>query len=289
MTVDMRHEEATQVLEAVALDTLPGDEQERVLAHVATCAVCGPELARLRDAVALLAFAVPAVPRDGGRPDRVRTRLLARARRDVSVADSGKGSRRGGGTRDVVRAEQVAARAGALAATGWVLAAAMVISAILITRRDRTQYAREMLVERHASAAAMDSLRRDVAVRDAMLQRLTGPKVAVVDLAARGTQPPSARMFWDRATNGWTLVAHDLPAPPSGKTYQLWLVTPTAKISAGTFAPRPNGDAVVQATYALAPDSLRAIAVSEEPTGGSPQPTGSIIVAGMPPPNRPGK
>ena len=84
----MSHDEAAEMLEAAALDTLPADEQERVLAHAVTCPICGPELAGLRDAVALLAFAVPAVPGDPARLERVRTRLLARARGDVAVAES---------------------------------------------------------------------------------------------------------------------------------------------------------------------------------------------------------
>ena len=39
-------------------------------------------------------------------------------------------------------------------------------------------------------------------------------------------------------------------------------------------------DAVVRATYPLARDSLQAIAVTEEPAGGVPQPTGAMVVAG---------
>jgi hypothetical protein len=56
-------------------------------------------------------------------------------------------------------------------------------------------------------------------------------------------------------------------------------VTPTAKISAGTFTP-DNGEAMVRATFALARDSLRAVAVTDEPAGGMPQPTGQYVVLG---------
>jgi len=53
-------------------------------------------------------------------------------------------------------------------------------------------------------------------------------------------------------------------------------------ISAGTFNTDAQGRAVVQATYALAEADLAAIAITEEPEGGSPQPTGTILVAGTP-------
>lgn len=300
----MSHDEAAELLEAAALDTLPADEQERVLSHAATCPICGPELARLRDAVALLAFAVPAVPGDPARLERVRTRLLARARGDVAVAESSShaapGSHddggqvaapavvRGGAARDSLDVDRGRQRAGTLAVVGWALAAAATIAAVVVIGRDRARFTHQLFVERHEASATVDSMRRLLDARDHMVAQLTGPQVAVVELTASGARAPSARMFWDRATNGWTFVAHDLPAPPAGRTYQLWLVTPASKVSAGTFAPEPNGDALVRATYPLPADSLRAVAVTEEPAGGSTQPTGPLVIAGTPA-NRPGK
>jgi len=68
-------------------------------------------------------------------------------------------------------------------------------------------------------------------------------------------------------------VAHHIPMPKSGRTYQMWLVTPSAKISAGTFMPSRDGEVMMQANYALPKDSLAAVAVTDEPMGGSAQPT----------------
>jgi anti-sigma-K factor RskA len=90
-------------------------------------------------------------------------------------------------------------------------------------------------------------------------------------------------MFWAQATNTWTLFAHNLPALASGRTYQLWLITrDNQRISAGTFAPNQSGDAAVSAQYPLAADALQMIAVTEEPAGGVPQPTGEVVIAGQP-------
>jgi anti-sigma-K factor RskA len=98
-------------------------------------------------------------------------------------------------------------------------------------------------------------------------------------LTKSGANAPFARMFWDKTKNTWTFVAHDMPDLKPGRTYQLWLVTAAgAKISAGTFDPQA-GEAVVRATYALARDSLSAVAVTEEASGGAPQPTGAPIIA----------
>ena len=127
--------------------------------------------------------------------------------------------------------------------------------------------------ERGARAAQLDSMRASLADKDRMIANLTGPNVAVMTLASAGPQSPTGRMFWDQARDAWTFVAHNVPMPKAGRTYQLWLVTPTAKISAGTFAPSANGEVMVRATYALPKDSLAAVAVTDEPGTGSPQPT----------------
>jgi anti-sigma-K factor RskA len=126
--------------------------------------------------------------------------------------------------------------------------------------------------------ATGDSLRAAVLARDSLLAGITGRDVAVMTLTTSGTKAPFAYMFWDRRANTWTLIAHDMPELKAGRTYQLWLVTASAKISAGTFQPQ-NGDAVVRATYALPADQLKALAVTEEPAGGVPQPTSAPIIA----------
>ena len=116
--------------------------------------------------------------------------------------------------------------------------------------------------------------------RDKVIAGLSGRDMALVRLTSSATREAWALMFWNRATNAWTLVAHNLPPLKAGRTYQLWLVTASAKISAGTFAPGSGGEAVVTATYGLPRDALKAVAVTEEPAGGVPQPTGAFVVIG---------
>jgi anti-sigma-K factor RskA len=85
-------------------------------------------------------------------------------------------------------------------------------------------------------------------------------------------------MYWAPATDSGVFVGNDLPAPPAGRTYQLWLVTGEARISAGTFTPSADGTVLVRATYALPRDALRAVAVTVEAEGGAPQPTGEMVL-----------
>jgi hypothetical protein len=124
-------------------------------------------------------------------------------------------------------------------------------------------------------------MQREIRDRDELLAQITGPGVRVIDANASSARAPSARMFWDQSSNKWTFFAYNLPEARQGRTYQLWLITKDQrKLSAGTFTPKPNGEAVVKATYALPRDSLLAIAVTDEPAGGSPQPTSHPLLLG---------
>ena len=65
-------------------------------------------------------------------------------------------------------------------------------------------------------------------------------------------------------------IAPSLP----GRTRQLWIVPKQgAPISAGVFSPTAKGEVLLIAANIAAPDLAQALAISDEPTGGSPQPT----------------
>lgn len=89
----------------------------------------------------------------------------------------------------------------------------------------------------------------------------------------------SAKIYWDRQKNRW-LVAVDLPRPPEGKGYQLWFVTPDAKISAGMIKTDETGHGfnIVDLPPAIGPVAFAAITV--EPETGSEQPTSPIYAIG---------
>ena len=160
------------------------------------------------------------------------------------------------------------------------IAAAVAVIALGLGYYDQFAARRELITgaaTRDSVIAALNALVRE---RDAQLAVITGPAVSVVELSSTGVHPPTARMFWDRATNSWTLVAHGLPTPKAGRTYELWLVTADKKIPAGIFKPGDDGSAVVRATYALQPSDLKAIAITDEPAGGVSAPTGPVVLAG---------
>jgi hypothetical protein len=259
------------------------------MAHVATCATCQSELAALENTANELAYAATPLPMPPAQRDRIRARLLARAAADRGSGDplaamapplriepASSPSRA-----DVAPIRPAVPRHRAFGPAAWMAMAASLIAILgvgaFVTARRESDALREALVSARAAngaqLTALDTLRASVASRERKLANLTGPQVAVMTLASATPTAPTGMMFWDQRHDAWTFVAHRVPMPKAGRTYQLWLVTPTAKISAGTFAPTPEGEVMMQATYALPKDSLAAVAVTDEPMGGSPEPT----------------
>jgi anti-sigma-K factor RskA len=268
MTQPWTHEQAMAELGAYALDAVSPDERAAIEAHLKTCDSCRNELRAMSAAAAALASTLPAQEMDAARSAVVKQRLVERARADRRVVTP-------------VQSVSIPARTRQL--PWWLAAAASVAFAVALYRgvvidRDRDALKTALVTETLRSSALKDTL----AERERTLLAMAGADVKVVELVADNRRP-NARMFWARSTNTWTMFAHNLPAPPQGRTYQLWLITrDNQRISAGTFAPDPSGNAVVSAQYPLAADALQMIAVTEEPAGGVPQPTGEVLISGQP-------
>lgn len=279
MRTEMTHDEAFAELDAVAFDLLDLPERNAVLAHVNDCEACRAELDRRRAVVADLSFAAPlAADSSTGSRTQIRNRLAARAAAEIhprrltpllfpTVADmpAVKPNKR----------RRTATWVGIAAAVAF----AATVGVLAIVERDREGLQSSLdaiTVANLASSRVTDSLTAELAARDSLLRAIAGRDVTVLTLTS-GSSAPYGRMFWDRVRGQWTFLAHNLPALKAGRTYQLWIVTNKAKISAGTFEPR-NGEATVSAHLVLA-DPLTAIAVTEEPAGGTLQPTGATVIA----------
>src|SRR5262245_7710040 len=199
----------------------------------------------------------------------VRARILARARQEAEEGARPAPSRR-------------TPAIGAIAAA----VAAALLTGIVVERRGsaalgdlRGQIARQQ-EELARQDADMASLREQVRRASETIRLVSAPGVLVVSLQGQGAREGSAaRVFWDRSAASWQLYAANLPPPPAGKTYQLWLITGKSKISAGTFDPATG---TASGSVSVPPDEgpVLAAAVTDEPPGGSPQPTGTILLLG---------
>ncbi|HET7459677.1 MAG TPA: anti-sigma factor [Longimicrobium sp.] len=286
MSLDRSHDDVQAALAAEALGALDGEEAAAVRAHLDTCPECRRELGELERAAAALAYTAPPVAMDPDRSARLRARLLARAAADRGAAsprpvpldrDAAAADAAGPAVIPIGRAR---GRRGLHPA--WLAAAAAVLLLIAVggwAARMKGRY--DALNEQYAQIdGERDQLLRGIAKRDSTLAALATPGVRMIDLASTQRKAPGGRMFWDPRAGKWIFFAHDLPALRPGRDYQMWLITPQGPISAGTFKPTPEGTAEMQATYALPPGQLRAVAVTEEPEGGLPQPSTAPIILG---------
>jgi anti-sigma-K factor RskA len=82
----------------------------------------------------------------------------------------------------------------------------------------------------------------------------------------------------DVSGNGATLVANNLPTPPAGKTYMVWLSRPghAPEPTSALFTPRRDGSATASVTGDL--EGVDAVLVNVEPVGGSTTPTSDVLM-----------
>jgi len=115
-----------------------------------------------------------------------------------------------------------------------------------------------------------------------LLNILTSPTAKMADLhgtaAAKGAY---ALVFVEPETRRGFFYANNLPSLPAGKTYQLWVVT-DKPVSAGVFTLDPGRKGRLLMRNIPDARRIKKFAVSLEPEGGLPQPTGSIYLTGKP-------
>lgn len=137
--------------------------------------------------------------------------------------------------------------------------------------------------ERRVAALATEAttLRAEVERQRATLALVRDPAAQIVSLDGLEPAPSAkARMIW-HAPAGGLFVASGLPAAPAGKTYQLWAIAgKDAPVSAGVFDVDAQGTASLRVLPRPGLDRVDVFAVTLEPAGGLPAPSGPMYLAG---------
>jgi anti-sigma-K factor RskA len=264
------HEPYAELTGLYVLGALTEPERQSFEAHMAGCAICAAEVRSLRPVSEALAHVdAPAEPSAD-----VRAKLL-RAVSATTGANAGS----------TVAVQRQASLAPWLAlAASVVLAVGLGVYANQLRGRISTLEAALFAANERANAGErlVADARRDAGEMRTTLAVLVAPDVARIDLKGQPAAPSaSARAFWSR-TRGLVFAAANLPAPPPGRVYQLWVLTAQpAPISAGLM--KPDADGRVSATFSTPPDLPQpvAMAVTLEPDGGVPSPTGDKYLVGL--------
>jgi len=262
-----------------ALGALAGKEREAFEAHLATCAECAAEVRALEGVVSALPYALPQVDP----PSALRARVL-------TAAGAPQASSRSTVAQMPADSHFSMTRTHISVNLAWLAVAAMLVGSVAlgayaVNLRQRVGGLEGQLRE---AVNRLDLTERQLADATRAAERaqmrmavLTSPDLKEVSLKGQPAAPRAAgRAFWSRS-NGLLFAANDLPPLPAGRTYQLWFLTPGAPVSAGLITPDQNGRiAAAFDTPPGTPDPT-GLAVSIEPAGGVPAPTGAIYLAGL--------
>lgn len=274
------HEPWLDLASLHALGALAGEELAAFETHLATCLICRRELASLRPVADALAAAVPQVDP----PEALRARVLAAVGVAAPVAGTAPAvASREAGTGGVERGIRASATAWLGLAASVMLAAGLGTYAVTLRGRiaileSELRVARAQASEQFANAAATS---RAMAVVQERVDVLSAPDASRVTLAGQAVAPNAAGQANWSPTRGLALAVDRLPSLRPDRTYQVWLLTSGAPVSVGLLQPDAGGDGV--AVFAPPPGGVvpTGIALSEEPTGGVPAPTGQIYLVGL--------
>jgi hypothetical protein len=288
------HAEWERLADIDGIGALDPEDRERLDAHLAEgCASCGPT----RDAMRGAALWLLCVPAPVAPSAELRERVLALlAGRDDAPA------RRPGAAPAPRRARaalvpRLARIAAALLVAGLL---GLLARGLLLEREARSgletrlaaaearveALAREKRqavgdVERERDAKARD-LAETLHERDALaslVEVLGAENLRMLALAGKGDASGAEARAYVAPNGRVVLLGHAFPPAPPGRNYQLWLIQDGQPISAGVFEVDADGRARL-ASAARAPDAGDlAVAVTLEPVGGVPAPSGPVVLA----------
>ncbi len=276
----MTHDAIQADLSSFALGALDAGERRAVEAHLTGgCAACQRELATWQEVVGSLALAGEAA----GAP-HLKPALLQRVRpapRRAKVIALPRWS-----------LVPLAAAAVALLVLGAVREAGL-RNELGVAHQELEHVAQQLALKEKDVAA----LRAALASAEESLAIVQKPGLQLVRLTetpksqpAEGPRAEAPRAEAPRAeahvlispdTRRALFYAFDLPAVPADKAYELWWITEKeGPVSAGVFVPDRRGLGRIQAAVPAEAGAIQAAAVTIEPHGGLPKPTGPMVLLG---------
>ncbi len=269
--MSMTHQMA-ELASLYALDAL--DSEDRILfeAHLAECAECRVELQEMLEVAGMIGQSVePVTP-----PSHLRERVLAGVGGSRDHDASAAAPSRAPIEFEAAATRRAAQRPPAGRPRLWGYRLALAASLVLATLAGLA-----FLQEREARLATGDQLRSvqgTLAERDSLIANVLGADVRVARLVEDG-EAPRMQLFWNHRRGVLVLSAHNLPPAPAGRVYQLWGIPEDgAPVSLGTF--NTGADGSTTAVLAVPDAPLAVSAVTEEPQGGSLQPTSTPFLVG---------
>jgi anti-sigma-K factor RskA len=171
----------------------------------------------------------------------------------------------------------------------WALAAAAAIVAAVtsvgwLSARGEISRLQTALADARANATKLLAVRDEFERERSRSQRAAGilgaSDVTYTALAGVAPAEQARGRVYVSPTRGLLFAAEDLPALPPDRSYQLWTIVGGKPVSHGVFELDTSGAAQLLADPA--PGMAEAYAVTVEPLGGVPEPSGPQVLLGTP-------
>ncbi len=256
-------DELEELIPAFMLGALSADERARVEKHLAECSNLSELVVAYGRVVDLLPHAATPVEPRAELKYRVLAATMSQTPRHVAVP-----KKRGAIAWPSFFSGFL--RSPALAVVAMLLIVALGVWNIALQNQMAEQKAFEQRVLTELSR------QRDflnvIAYSDDKPKRLQG-----TEAAARA----AGRLYGAPNENTFALILNDLPPLSSNQVYQVWLIDAEGKrVSGGTFKVDDHGRGWLWGRAANVLNQYRAVGITIEPLGGSPQPTGVRVALG---------
>jgi len=266
-----------EMYEANALGALDPPERAALEAHLATgCAECAKSVAEARWLVSQLAYLAP----EASTSDMLKGRLMQTVRSEAKSKTSSQVATEARTTPSGIPYWLSAGIAAMLLLTLYFAWDAHRLKEELRASNERNQRNEQMVAntqeERAASQQELTVMQDQMAKMRRENAILTDPASVKITLAAQKIQAPQMVAMW-HAKYGIVLTGRKVPMPSGNRVLQLWLIpkAPGGKpMPSMTVRPDANGNFVILVSNPPASGSdTKALAITEEPAGGSAAPT----------------
>lgn len=257
------HRQFQEMVEAYALGALDAQERALLEEHLgAGCAECARAVDEANWLVSQLAHLAPSVAPS----ELLKRRLLQTVHAEVDATEP---------------------MALARGVTPWWLWAG--VAALLVFTAYSAWNARQLRIEideiSRRAAAALErnkELQRDLAAAQRDARILTDPRSRKIMLPATHTQMPELEVMWHPEL-GICVMGDKVPMPNSKRVFQVWLIPKQGAKPMPMHTLWPDAQGKLWHVIENPPEPMwntKAIAVTEEPAGGSAQPTSAPMWMG---------
>lgn len=258
-----RHPTRGEDFDLYAIGALEGEEKQAIESHVSECAACSRKLAEAQGRIAMLALGAPRVEPSLGVKERLMSQIRAKADGRAVISPS-------------VEAE----RGGGFFGGWWVAVLAPVAVALALAAfflwKENARLDRQLAELR----ASMQDQQKQLDYARNVAHLLEARDTVTVSLAPMPGMAHGAVKVMYNEKMGMLMYDGWIEPPPEDKSYQLWVVPKEGSpVSVGVFNPATS-DTAHWMTKVPGGVAAKAFAVTLEPAGGMPHPTGPMVLVG---------